>query len=109
MASFFVHYFCIFKYLSYICHRKIEAVLAESGNSSNLKKYRDKLLLPMAGHASGSIYAGGLQRRGALKTCHSEFRHASGTASPFLKAKNLGFSESRFFVFYEFTFGTLFT
>ena len=33
---------------------------------------------------SGSIYAGGLQRRGALKTCHSEFRHASGTASPFI-------------------------
>ena len=28
--------------------------------------------------------------RGALKTCHSEFRHASGTASSFSKAKNLG-------------------
>ena len=36
---------------------------------------------------SGSIYAGGLQRRGALKTCHSEFRHASGTASPFYKSE----------------------
>ena len=32
---------------------------------------------------SGSIYAGGLQRRWALKSCLSEFRHASGTALPF--------------------------
>ena len=30
-----------------------EAVLAESGNSSNQKKYRDKLHSPMAGHAFG--------------------------------------------------------
>lgn len=29
---------------------------------------------------SGSIYAGGLQRGRALKTCLSEFRHASGAA-----------------------------
>ena len=32
---------------------------------------------------SGSIYAGGLQRRWALKSCLSEFRHASGTALSF--------------------------
>ena len=29
---------------------------------------------------SGSIYAGGLQRGRALKSCLSEFRHASGAA-----------------------------
>ena len=32
---------------------------------------------------SGSIYAGGLQRKWALKSCHSEFRHASGAAFHF--------------------------
>ena len=53
MASFFYVFFLqiqiIVVYLSY----KIEAVLAESGNSSNYKKYRDTRLLPMAGHAFG--------------------------------------------------------
>ena len=53
MASFFyaisLQIQIIVVYLSY----KIEAVLAESGNSSNYKKYRDKRLLPMAGHAFG--------------------------------------------------------
>ena len=29
----------------------------------------------------GSIYAGGLQRRRALKTCHSEFHRITGAAS----------------------------
>ena len=87
MASFL----CIIFVYSNICRifviEKLKPVLAESGNSSIFMKYRDKLLLPMAGHASGSIYAGGLQRRRALKTCHSEFRHASGTASPFHKSE----------------------
>ena len=53
MASFFyaisLQIQIIVVYLSY----KIEAVLAELGNSSNYKKYRDKRLLPMAGHAFG--------------------------------------------------------
>ena len=35
------------------------------------------------GTPSGSIYAGGLQRKWALKSCHSEFRHASGAAFHF--------------------------
>ncbi len=53
MASFFyaisLQIQIIVVYLSY----KIEAVLAESGNSSNYKKYREQRLLPMAGHAFG--------------------------------------------------------
>ena len=40
-------------------------------------------LIKLYATPSGSIYAGGLQRRWALKSCLSEFRHASGTALPF--------------------------
>ena len=44
---------------------------------------RLRFILQWRATPSGSIYAGGLQRRWALKSCLSEFRHASGTALPF--------------------------
>ena len=50
-----------------------------SGNSSIFMKYRDKLRFSMAGHAlRGNFWVGGLQRGGALKSCHTEFHHIIG-------------------------------
>jgi len=44
-------------------------------------KYRDKLRFSMAGHAlRGNSWVGGLQRGGALKSCHTEFHHIIGAA-----------------------------
>ena len=52
-----------------------------SGNSSIFMKYRDKLQFLMAGHAlRGNSWVGGLQRGGALKSCHTEFHHIIGAA-----------------------------
>ena len=53
---------------------------------NKVRKYfadSDKSIIFVIQKTSGSIYAGGLQRRWALKSCLSEFRHASGTALSF--------------------------
>ncbi len=81
---------CRFKLLSYICHTKLKPYLQNRETHQIIRNTETSVFFQWRATPSGSIYAGGLQRRGALKTCHSEFRHASGTASSFSKAKNLG-------------------
>jgi len=44
-------------------------------------KPRQRFIFQWRATPSGSIYAGGLQRERALKTCHSEFHRITGAAS----------------------------
>lgn len=50
VSSTFLCFLVSFIETSYLCYRKIAALIG-SGNSSNFTKYRDKLRFSMAGHA----------------------------------------------------------
>jgi len=68
---------------AYICDRKEDSFSHISLTGKLIKliwKPRQASILNGGPQPSGSIYAGGLQRGRALKSCHTEFHHITDVA-----------------------------
>ena len=77
--------FCFFRLKYYFCNTKMKPHLQNRETHQIIRNTENSFIFQWRATPSGSIYAGGLQRGRALKSCLSEFRHASGAAFLFLE------------------------
>lgn len=81
---------CRFKLLSYICHTKLKPYLQNRETHQIIRNTETSVFFQWRATPSGSIYAGGLQRKGGTQNLSFGVSSRLGYGFFFSKAKNLG-------------------